>query len=130
MNRGKKPLNQEIAKAMRKEVRKGQQGAPSSDEPLKAAQTQAVLETRTGVEKERRKERQHLKNVKKKLENKKSKLTSHKQSKRTTPGVTENFDFPPHDTYVEGRRWLKTIQKQVLEGSRTLTRKLFKRSGL
>jgi len=61
--------------------------------------------------KEQKKGAPILASLEKAIEIKKKKSAS-KQSKRTTPG-TVRAESPPKSPHVEGKRWIKTLQKQT-----------------
>lgn len=104
MNRGKKAMPKEQMKAMRKEVKKAQ---PKQNEKVAVATLPKkaplnVLKERIGKSKK-----------------------SVKISKRTTPG--EELQSTPQNLHMEGKRWMKTVVKQNLLKTKTLSKRLSKK---
>ncbi len=115
MNRGKQQMSKRDQKKMNKAVRDGQTASFATLEP-------APLNTETTPEeilkkfpkKSARKIKAEIAGTLKGMENKKKKLKA-KHSRRASPGdVPRDSDYsPPKVVEVEGKRWIKTITKQI-----------------
>jgi len=104
MNRGKKIIDKKVKKKIDKEIRLAQN--PSFATPS-FAEAKALSKKETALFKKPK-----------------------KGSKRTTPGEIPAQSSPPKIVHVEGRRWIKTLEKQNLTDSRILTKKLSKRKSV
>jgi hypothetical protein len=49
------------------------------------------------------------------------------ESKRTTPGSIEGRSSAPAGAHREGKQWIQTIEKQVLNRTKRITKKLLKK---
>src|ERR1700722_16178711 len=127
MNRAKKPLNNAIAKAIRKEVREGQRIEQTAQQVMEQAEVRATENMAAKYPKKvsaknMRVQAEAEKGLNLKVRKKKAKI-----SKRTTPGKVDNNNLAPESANKEGGRWMQTIQKQTLLRAKTLVKKLFKR---
>jgi hypothetical protein len=126
MNRGKRSLNNKIDKKMKKSIRLGQ-NAPSTHNESVVLPDQVIaqqMERRPLTPDEKDKK---LFQAAKKFHAEEKVEKHHKVSKRTTPGEVSTCSSAPHNVHIEGERWLKTIEKQILSENKTLTKKLSKK---
>lgn len=108
MNKSKQPMAAQLRKKMNKELKKGV-AQPSPILRSDVITPQDLLSTMP------------LKARKKKLVKKKLHV-----SKRTNTGTVDEKS-PPHIVHVEGRRWIKTVEKQNVNKRKTLVRHLAKK---
>ncbi len=115
MNRGKQPMSNRAQKKVNKEVRSAQtasfatvETAPLPSEPI----AQELLNK--FPKKSAKKIKAQVDATVRGMANKKKKQHA-KHSKRSTPGdVAHDADFsPPKVVQIEGKRWIKTIEKQI-----------------
>jgi hypothetical protein len=129
MNRAKKPLNNAIAKAIRKEVREGQRMEQTNQQLMEQTEVRTQENMLAKYPKKlaaKNKNANALDAAQKQLKLKARKRKA-KISKRTTPGKVDTHNLAPESTNKEGGRWLQTIQKQTLLQAKSLVKKLFKR---
>ncbi len=122
MNKSKQPMAAQLRKKMNKELKK----ATLQPEPILKSDviTPKDLLSRAPL-KVRKKEISLQKSFKERLADKAQKKKSH-VSKRTTPGTVDEKS-PPHIVHVEGKRWIKTLEKQNVNKRKMLTRHLAKK---
>jgi hypothetical protein len=121
MNRSKRPLTLSTQKKMGKEVRLAQAKLPPEEcvrtDRLKAAEmAKQYPKVEKGV----------LKSFVRTLKRKKS-AGAVKRSKRTTPGEVPS-DSPPRNAHIEGKRWIKTIEKQNVVKAKLFSKREAKRA--
>lgn len=123
MNRGKKFLDKNTQKKLKKTVRlaRGTPAAALAETPVLPAPVIAQQMARpplTPAEKEK-----GFIRAAEKMEVKKF----HKVSKRTTPGEVPSQSSAPHIVHVEGQRWIKTVEKQITAENKIFTKKSSKK---
>ncbi len=120
MNRSKFPLTAKAQKKMKKELRSAT--LLPEPAPSKLTTPQPLL---SRFQKQRETNKALLKSITKKIDIKKTK-DKRPHSKRAT-AATVNEQSPPQIVHIEGRRWIKTIEKQNIAQKKTLSRHLAKK---
>jgi len=109
MNRAEKPINNKYKKKMNKEIKSGQRALPTNESALaKEVMSAKPREPKLLSPHEASKKRGKI-------------------SKRTTPGKVDQRESAPEYVNREGRRWILTTEKQTLNQSKMLSKKLLKK---
>lgn len=121
MYRGKRQMPRRTAKRMAKEInRKGDAEVVSSNiVPLAPPRPLQPSKKITYAEKAFKMEERRPKLVK----------GFKKTSKRTNPGDVPEHYSPMAHVHPEGKRWIKTLNKQDRENSRVFTKRMTKQTG-
>ncbi len=125
MNRGKKQFTAKEAKKQKKEALHvlGAHTPEERSEPTHTWKILAKFPKRIAT-----KDKAEVEGTKKRSEIKRKKLHS-KHSKRTTPGQVELDITPYTHHHPEGKKMIKTIEKQSVAKGRRLVKKINKSSG-
>lgn len=120
MSRAKHPMAAQVRKKMKKEIRKA--APPSETQPLSDHITPAALMSRYPKKKQKQ-AAGILASLEKTLQKKKSQKAL-QRSKRTSPLELKGF-ASPQSSHLEGKRWVKNLQKQTnVKNKRVLKRQL------
>jgi len=125
MNRTKRPMPAQLRKKMNKEIRSAVPAKPvrPTSDDIKADDLLSRYRGKT-----KKKGSSALNSLIHNIADKKKKRAA-KHSKRTTPGLVD-LQSPPAEAHVEGKRWIKTIQKQNAANNKTFVKKMAKRGRL
>lgn len=107
-----------LRKKMNKEIRSG---VPTPESRISSDNIKAEQLLSRYPAKIRKKDLSILKSFEKIVDIKKKKKTA-KHSKRTTPGTIPS-DSTPKNIHIEGKRWIKTLQKQTLAKNKIINRR-------
>jgi hypothetical protein len=122
MHKPKHQLTNRAQKKMNKEVR----SSAIQPDPIKRSNDIKAEDLLSRYPKKiQKKEESFLKSINKNIAIKKKKETS-PHSKRTAPGLVDETS-PPHIIHVEGRRWIKTAEQQILAKNKISTRRTLKK---
>ncbi len=125
MNKKKQPAPRRVTKRIEKEVKKGLKKA-ATEKPLIARvfpKLSSLLSP--SPKKKAQKQEESLTGMLSSMTRKKAKSRK-KVAKRASPkeGIVGSTPANPHS---EGLRWMKTVQKQTVDSSKKLSKKLSKR---
>lgn len=122
MNKSKKSMPAQLRKKMNKALR----ASALQPEPAFKSDRITAKDLLSRVPpKERQRKEAVIKALEKTLASKHKKM-SHKHSKRTNSGAVDQKSSP-HIVHVEGKRWIKTLEKQNVSKRKVFTRQMAKK---